>query len=201
MLIAGFSEFLIIISLIWVTVQQPFSKHFQFRALLLMCLITTITAASLGAIKYLMPANIQEAHSVMTYASKHLAMPFICLLTLYHINKTFARSRAIHLSVLILTALSLLSFTLNLWYALSFISDTAIIGSLIIATFASRNSPRIVRYLSVGIVCLTSTILWGLIIQDDNLRIGAFHSAVALFFFFLGLTYQTIKPVKISQQK
>lgn len=88
-------------------------KVFQLRALLLMCLVTTITAVSLGAIKYLMPANIQEAHSVMTYASKHLAMPFIYLLTLYHINKTFAQSRATHLSVLILTVFSLLSFTLN----------------------------------------------------------------------------------------
>jgi hypothetical protein len=201
MLIAGFSELLIIISLIWVTIHQPFSKHYQFRAILLMCLITTIVAASLGAIKYLMPVNIQEAHSVMTYASKHLAMPFICLLTLYHINKTFTQSRAIHLSVLILTVFSLLSFTLNLWYALSFITDAAIIGSLIIATYASRHSAHIMRYLSFGIACLTSTILWGQVIQDDNLRIGAFHSVVALFFFFLGLTYQTIKSVKISEQK
>lgn len=200
MLIAGFSEFLIIISLIWVTVQQPFSKHFPFRALPLMCLIITGTAASLGVIKYLMTVNIQEAHSIMTYASKHLAMPFMCLLTLYHLNKTFDQSRAINLSVLILTVLSLVSFTLNAWYALSFISDAAIIGSLIIAMYASRNSPRIVQYLGLGIVCLSSTILWGLIIQDDNLRIGAFHGVVALFFFFLGLTYQAIKPVKISHQ-
>ena len=197
MLIAGFSEFLIIFGLIWVATQQSFSKHGLFRNLLHTCLFITALAASLGALKYLTLVNLLEAHGVMTFLSKHLAMPCICLLTVLHINKTFKQSKPIEIAVLVLATLSLVSFALNLWHSLSFMSDAIIIGSLMLGMQSGRGNPTILLYLGLGIICLSSTIIWGLLLSDSNLRIGAFHAAVSLFLFFLGLTFYKIKTEKI----
>lgn len=198
MLIAGLSEFLIIASLIWIAIKHPFAHHTHLRNLLLLCLFITAVAASLGAIKYLTAFNTQNAHSIMTYISKYLAMPAISLLTLFHFNNTATPSRSLVIMIRFLIGISILSFALNTQYQLGFINDGVIIFSLILACWSNNSA---FKYISIAILCLASTLLWGAIITDQNIRTGVFHSAVALFFLFLGTAYsqKNLKTIKTKR--
>jgi|GEM_PF-1979497 len=190
MLIAGLSEFLIIIALLWTGIRQPFSAQSSLRFLFLICLMITGIAASLGAIKYLTAMDTQHAHQLMTYVAKHFAMPSISLLTLHIVNHTFRQSRTIHKITVFLALSSVCSLVLNQTYAVGFISDGIIISSLLMAIKISWESATVSKYISMAVLCLISTLIWGMVINDQSIRIGFFHCALALFFFFLAKAYQ-----------
>jgi hypothetical protein len=190
MLIAGLSEFFIIAGILFALRQRDLRQPTALAYGYLLCAFTIAMAALLGALQFLEIANVDSVYQAFVYTSTFFAMTSFTVIglwpTLFNTNKTY-----IAYGVL---AFTLMGFIINLFISLPILGNIALCIAVISCILLI---PDTRRYSIGGLSILLSTAILGLIITDNNIRIGVFHLCVGLFFVALGLTF---KPSTQAEQ-
>jgi hypothetical protein len=188
MLIAGITEFLIIGSILYALATLP-SQHGHISTLYRVALLVTLTAASLGAVKFLTAIQISDYHQFFTYISKHVALTAFIITGAWGVFKS-KQSKIIAAGIV---AASLISFIVNFSTDLSQLSIIIILLALVFTAFNMRSNPASLRYLILAILVLLSTLLWGAIIKDRDTMIGVYHACVGLFYVLITLSFKAVE--------
>ncbi|MFQ3172228.1 MAG: hypothetical protein ACI9DG_002268 [Oleispira sp.] len=188
MLIAGITEFLIIGSILYALATLP-SQHGHISTLYRVALLVTLTAASLGAVKFLTSIQISDYHQFFTYISKHVALTAFIITGAWGVFK----SKQAKIIAAGIVAASLISFIVNFSTDLSQLSIIIILLALVFTAFNMRSNPASLRYLIIAILVLLSTLLWGAIIKDRDTMIGVYHACVGLFYVLITLSFKAVE--------
>ncbi|MGK0247581.1 MAG: hypothetical protein ACI910_000304 [Oleispira sp.] len=188
MLIAGITEFLIIGSILYALATLP-SQHGHISTLYRVALLVTLTAASLGAVKFLTSIQISDYHQFFTYISKHVALTAFIITGAWGVFKS-KQSKIIAAGIV---AASLISFIVNFSTDLPLLSIIIMLLALVFTAFNMRSNPASLRYLIIAILVLLSTLLWGAIIKDRDTMIGVYHACVGLFYVLITLSFKGIE--------
>ena len=188
MLIAGITEFLIIGSILYALATLP-SQHGHISTLYRVALLVTLTAASLGAVKFLTSIHISDYHQFFTYISKHVALTAFIIAGAWGVFKS-KQSKIIAAGIV---AASLISFIVNFSTDLSQLSIIIMLLALVFTAFNMRSNPASLRYLIIAILVLLSTLLWGAIIKDRDTMIGVYHACVGLFYVLITLSFKAVE--------
>jgi hypothetical protein len=191
MLIAGITEFLIIGSILYALATLP-SEHGHISTLYRVALLVTLTAASLGAVKFLTSINISAYHQYFTYISKHVGLTVFIIAAAWRVFIS-TRSKIIAGG---LVAASFVSFILNLSSELTLLSMVIMLLALVFTAFNMRSNPTSLTFLIIGFSALLSTLLWGAMIKDTDTMIGIYHTCVGLFYVFITLSFKGISGHK-----
>ena len=184
MLIAGLSELLLIIGLGFAFFHTVKNGHSVIIATAIIC---TAAAAILGFMRYLELADTQSSHEILTFISKHFAMSAFLTGLLWH---SFSRKIAPYL-ILSITAIS---FILNAMYSVRIISDAIIVFLCLYFIYKARVETTAFIQGVTALFILTSTLIWGLVIEDQSLLLGVFHLCLAGFFILMALAFDTLMP-------
>jgi hypothetical protein len=188
MLIAGITEFLIIGSILYALATLP-SQHGHISTLYRVALLVTLTAASLGAVKFLTSIQISDYHQFFTYISKHVALTAFIITGAWGVFK----SKQAKIIAAGIVAASLISFIVNFSTDLSQLSIIIILLALVFTAFNMRSNPASLRYLIIAILVLLSTLLWEAIIKDRDTMIGVYHACVGLFYVLITLSFKAVE--------
>lgn len=176
MVIAGTSELLLLASLCFAGLKSPkINSHLQF--IYIGAITTTFLAAIMGFFRYLDLADTTTLHTAFSFASKHMGIPLFIGIAL--LSVTPAQSNK--LPILELLGLSFISLIINSFVPLAILSDAVIILLLIYGIYIQEKRPQIAIQLALATIILLSTLLWGAIIQNPDIRIGIFHLCLSLF--------------------
>ena len=183
MLIAGLSEFLIIAGILFALRQRDRRQPTALAYGYVLCAFTIAMAALLGALQFLEIAKVDSVYPVLVYTSAFFAMTGFTVIglwpTLIYTNKTYIAFG--------LLAFTLMGFIINLFISLPILGNLALCLAVITSILLI---PDTRRYSIGGLSILLSTVILGLIITDNNIRIGVFHLCVGLFFVAMGLTFK-----------
>ena len=183
MLIAGLSEFLIIAGILFALIQRDRRQTTVLVYGYMLCAFTIAMAALLGALQFLEIANVDSIYQAFVYASTFFAMTGFTVIglwpTLININKVYIAYG--------LLAFAIIGFLINLFISLPILGNLALCIAVITSILLI---PDTRRYSIGGVSILLSTLILGLVITDNNIRIGVFHLCVGLFFVALGLTFR-----------
>lgn len=141
-----------------------------------MALSLIALAAFLGALRFLEIANVLTYHIWLTYLSKHLAMTVFVVFALW---PKLQSSRAKSFAKLLLL-LSLTSCILNLKFQMMWLADVTIVSSILFAAYLVRGNFGAILAVMLGLALLISKPLWGVIIDNESLRIGINHLCLGI---------------------
>ena len=186
MLIAGLSEIFVL-----------FSLGFAFRSnhqhgrspLVYAALLTIMTAATMGLLRYLELADTQALHETLSFPSKHLVVACFLLGLLWHTLPRTAIAYA-------LLALPITGFILNTITPIAIVSDAIIVSfTLYMAYSLSHNKTALIQ-VCAGLTALSSTLVWEMLIQDPSLLLGVFHLCLGSFFILISLASKNLSASK-----
>jgi hypothetical protein len=182
MILAGLSEFLIAAGVVFALWNiRPSST--PINALVTIGLLSTLVASLLGAVTFLSAFDTSQYHQVFTYFSKHIGMTaFIIGASWSHLKSHKAKQFA--LAILVVAAGS---FTVNFFTKLDLLSVSIMLIALIFVAYQVAYNKQAQNNIFISIALLMSTLLWGAIIKDTDIRIGIFHVCVAAFLLFFTL--------------
>ena len=187
MLLAGLSETVLISGLLFAYRTLPAHDSQLIRVLFNLSLLITGTAAIFGFIRYTGLWENISLHQNCSFFAKHIAMTFFINLSAWGIYQAQYK-----LLAKTLLSLSVISFTINLAYPLTILSDAIIIVSLILLMTRIWTNIRARVFVALAITLLLSTLIWGLLLSDANLKLALFH--VSLAGFFIALSLALAKP-------
>ena len=176
--IAGTSEFLLLASLLFAVFKGP-KLNAQLRTVYLIAIVSTFVAATMGVFRYLELADTIAWHSAFSFASKHLGMALFISIALLTITTTKQEKKPIY----ILLSIGLVSVVVNLITSFEMLSDAIIALLLAYGIYLKRKYPSIAIQLSVATVIILSTLAWGAIVHNPDIRLGIFHLCLSLFIF------------------
>ncbi|MFT6777665.1 MAG: hypothetical protein ACI9J4_000291 [Paraglaciecola sp.] len=183
MLIAGLSEFLIIAGILFALKQRDRRQSTALAYGYVLCAFTVALSALLGALQFLEIANVGSVYQALVYTSTFFAMTGFTVIglwpTLFNTNKVYIAYG--------LLAFALMGFIINLFISLPILGNLALCIAVITSILLIPNTRR---YSIGGLSILLSTVIFGLIITDNNIRIGVFHLCIGLFFVAMGLTFK-----------
>jgi hypothetical protein len=185
MILAGLSEFLIAAGVVFALWNiRPSST--PIKALVTIGLLSTLIASLLGAVKFLSAFDTSQYHQVFTYFSKHISMTaFIIGASWSHLKSN--RAKQLALSILVVAAGS---FSVNFFINLDLLSVSIMLIALIFVAYQVAYNKQAQNNIFISIALLMSTLLWGAIIKDTDIRISIFHVCVAAFLLFFTLALQ-----------
>jgi hypothetical protein len=186
MVIAGTSEFLLIASLIFAAIKAPKLKP-RLKLIYLVALTSTFFAATMGVFRYLELADTVALHSGFSFASKHLGMALFIGITLLAATSKSGENHPI----IALIGISIVSLIINSFASLVILSDAVIILLLAYGIYLQRNRPNIFIQLVLATLILLSTLVWGVIIHNPDIRLGVFHLCLSLFIFIFTVSMNT----------
>jgi len=197
MFIAGLSEFLLMASLVFAAIKYPCVNP-GIRAVYHLTLATTLSAALMGALRYLEVADTIFWHQTFSFASKHIGMAGFIGISLLSICRTTLEKQII----LCLMAIATCSFMVNIFTSFPILSDAVIILLLGFGVHLYRSNTKAATLVVVATVILLSTLVWGAIIPDENFRLGVFHVCLSLFIvlFSQGVQHERTASVSTSAQ-
>lgn len=197
MFIAGLSEFLLIASLVFAAIKYPCVSP-GIRAIYHLTLATTLSAALMGALRYLEVADTLFWHKAFSFASKHLGMAGFIGISLLSICRTTLEKQIIFC----LMAIATCSFVVNIFASYPILSDAVIILLLGFGVHLFRSNMTAATLVVMATAILLSTLLWGGIIHDENIRLGVFHVCLSLFIvlFSQGVQHERTASVSTSAQ-
>lgn len=185
MYIAGLSELLLLSALLFAAND---SIHQQRHPLVYVALGITFCAAIMGLLRYLEIADTLTWHQSLSFAGKHFAMASFLIALLWQSLSPKALPYA-------LVAVSLVFTLINYLTPIGIISDAYIVLLSLILVFKIRHSQQSMYMGLCGIALLLSTLAWGAIIQNENLRIGIFHLCLSSFYVLITLSARSLsKP-------
>lgn len=187
MLLAGLSETVLISGLIFAYHTQNNHTSQLIRGLFILSLLITGSAATFGFMRYTGLWDNLSPHQTMSFIAKHLAMAFFINLSAWGIYQAQYK-----LLAKILLSLSVMSFTINLAYPLTLLSDAIIIASLTLVMVRIWPNIRARVFVALAITLLLSTLIWGLILSNANIKLAIFH--VSLGGFYIALSLALAKP-------
>jgi hypothetical protein len=177
MLIAGLSELLLITAL-----GFAFLHNFKNDQSLVVssAMICTGAAAIMGFIRYLELADTQSLHQALSFISKHFAMSAFLTGLLW---QSFSQ-KILPYFILVVTAIS---FILNTMNSIGVLSDAIIVLLCLYLIYKVRVKRSALIQGILALLVLTSTLIWGLVIEDKSLLLGVFHLCLACFFILIVL--------------
>jgi hypothetical protein len=186
MLIAGLSELFVLAALGFALKHNWQNKR---SIVVLMALFIITIAAIMGFIRYLELADTQALHQALSFAGKHLAMAAFLIGLLW---RCFERP----ITPYCLLGVALAGFTLNIIEPMAIISDGFIVLlSLYLIYQVRANKPALTQSLT-GLTLLLSTLIWGVLIQDESLLTGVFHLCLGSFIILITLAGNALRPTK-----
>lgn len=187
MLLAGLSETVLISGLIFAYRTQSVHTSKLIRGSFILSLLIIGSAATFGFMRYTGLWDNLSPHQTMSFIAKHLAMAVFINLSAWGIYQAQYK-----LLAKTLLSLSVISFTINLVYSLTILSDAIIIASLTLLMARVWPNIRARAFVALAITLLLSTLIWGLILSDANLKLALFH--VSLGGFYITLSLALAKP-------
>lgn len=180
MLFAGLSEFLIIAAIAFAISQRHRNQTRLVFISYLLCGLIVAATSLLGALKFLGIADLPLAYFRLGFASLFFAMTGFIVTGLW----PFLISRRKKQLGAGLIIIALCSAAINGFTPIKALGSISIILSAMAAIWILKEA----RPLAITAFCLLlSTLVWGAVLSDDNLRIGFFHMAIAGFFSCLAL--------------
>ncbi len=195
MLIAGYSEFLLILCLLYVASLLPRNNEKPMQALYLVALGIIACTAFLGGLKFLQLADTSRYHQILGFYSKHLAMPFFVLMALWPCLQS-SRSKFIAKTFMLA---SIVSCLVNLKFKAGFVSDAIIISALIFTATQVKKNTKALVCISLGLFLLISTLLWSVLIKDESIRIGIFHLCLIAYFYLIAQSLRDYSAQQYTQ--
>jgi len=187
MFIAGITEFFLIACVLFSASLFPRQAGKTLQLAYVMTLGFIALSAFMGALRFLELANTLTFHTWFTYLSRHLAMTCFVIFSLW---PNLQSSRAKLLAKMLLL-LSLISCMLNLNFQLTWLTDVTIFSALLFTVYQLRRNTAAMLSVVVGLVLLASNPLWGLIIDNESLRIGINHFCLGAYFILLGKSFSS----------
>ncbi len=192
MLIAGYSEFILILCLLFIATLLPRNSGKAVQTGYLLALSIIASTAFLGGLKFLQMADTQHYHQILGFYSKHLAMPFFVMLALWPCLKS---PRPKLIAKIFLSA-SVVSLLVNLKFKAGVVSDVIIIGALIFTASQVKQSTKAFISVLLGLTLLLSTLLWSILVKDESFRIGIFHLCLSAYFYLIARSLNNVETQK-----
>lgn len=180
MLLAGLSEFFIMLSVIY-GFKTLSGNSAPMRVLYKLSLLVVLTASVLGAVKFLTTVNVSEIHALFTFISKNAALSVFIIAAGWSNFKT-PNSKKIAFIILCAAFISLIA---NFITNAALLSLIVTLASLVFTVFNTRGNAHQMKLVLLAIVALIVSFSWGAFIEDRDLMIGLFHITVAAFFVFM----------------
>lgn len=187
MYIAGLSELLLLSALLFAAKD---GAQQQRHPLIYVALGITFCAAVMGLLRYLELADTLSWHQSLSFAGKHFAMAsFLIALLWQSLNP-----KALPYS---LVGLALAFSLINYLTPIGIISDAYIVLLSLLLVFKVRQIPQALYMGVSAIALLLSTLAWGAIIQDEDLRIGVFHLCLSSFYVLITLSARSLPKASL----
>lgn len=190
MIVAGLSE----LFLLWALGFAFYTnRHTHKNHLVVIALFITTFAAVMGFIRYLELADTQSLHQSLSFAAKHGAMPGFLLGLLW---STFKRA-IIAYALLTIVVINIVIHSIS---PIPMSTDILIVGLSLYLIYELRGDRRPLYCGIIGLALLLSTLIWGAIIADKSLSIGAFHLCLGGFIACITFAAKGLAPVTATPQ-
>jgi hypothetical protein len=184
MLIAGLSELLLVAALGFAFLHNVKNSQSLIASTAIIC---TGAAAIMGFMRYLELADTQSLHQSLSFISKHFAMSAFLTGLLW---QRFSQ-KIIPYFILTITAIS---FILNTMNSIGVLSDAIIVFLCLYLIYKVRIRRSALIQGVLALLVLTSTLIWGAVIEDQSLLLGVFHLCLACFFILIVLASGALVP-------
>lgn len=190
MIVAGLSELFLLLALGFAFYTN---RHLHQNHLVDIALFITACAAVMGLIRYLELADTQPIHQGLSFVAKHGAMPGFLLGLLW---STFKRA----IIAYALLSIVVINIVINSINPIPMCTDILIVGLSLYLIHELRGDRRPFYCGIIGLALLLSTFIWGVIITDKSLSIGAFHLCLSGFFVFISFAAKGLAPLTATPQ-